>query len=436
MGNGVVAPDGEIDRGALAHDRLQRPRCARPGSRSCCIRSSPRSICSGARIWRRCRTRRGCRVTEVPLLYETGGDARFDKVVVITAPSKLRRARSEVATEEREIAADPRPREGRARRLRIQEHRLARGARRVRRVGDGATCAVVRRLPGVVLLLVALLAGAFLYVNETSRPGTSASAIRCATREYVRVHAREHGLDPALVAAVIYQESKFDTEREVELGRDRADAGDARDGARDRRANGRRARSDTNDLYNPEINIRYGAWYLANLFTKYRSERARAGRLQRGAGQRRPLARERRADPVRRDAGVRRARRALDVRGQMATVSDDGPPRASPALPALSGMSGDPMLEIAENANTYTPLGPNDERIVTDRYVLWMGLGDSPVRNVAQRFRFEPGELDEVRAEIHGHLHERGRTFVYLGGRHARTAGRPRPAPARTRARR
>ena len=28
--------------------------------------------------------------------------------------------------------------------------------------------------------------------------------------EYVRVHARESSLDPALLAAVIYQESKFD----------------------------------------------------------------------------------------------------------------------------------------------------------------------------------------------------------------------------------
>ena len=41
-------------------------------------------------------------VTEVPLLYETGGQERFDKVVVITAPTKLRRARSVVATEDRE----------------------------------------------------------------------------------------------------------------------------------------------------------------------------------------------------------------------------------------------------------------------------------------------------------------------------------------------
>ncbi len=45
------------------------------------------------------------------------------------------------------------------------------------------------------------------------------------------------------------------------------------------------------------------------------------------------------------------------------------------------------ILELAENANTYTPLGASDERIVTDRYVLWMGRGDEPGWNVAQRFR-------------------------------------------------
>jgi dephospho-CoA kinase len=35
-------------------------------------------------------------VTEVPLLYEVGGEGRFDKVVVITAPPKLREARAGV----------------------------------------------------------------------------------------------------------------------------------------------------------------------------------------------------------------------------------------------------------------------------------------------------------------------------------------------------
>jgi dephospho-CoA kinase len=41
-------------------------------------------------------------VTEVPLLYESGGEERFDKVVVITAPEGVRRARSQSATDKRE----------------------------------------------------------------------------------------------------------------------------------------------------------------------------------------------------------------------------------------------------------------------------------------------------------------------------------------------
>ncbi len=68
------------------------------------------------------------------------------------------------------------------------------------------------------------------------------------------------------------------------------------------------------------------------------------------------------------------------------------------------------LVELAENANTYTPLGPTDERVVDDRYVLWMGRGDEPGWNVAQRFRFKPDELTEIREEIHAHLRAKGRT--------------------------
>ena len=41
-------------------------------------------------------------VTEVPLLYEVGAEARFDKVVVVTAPAKLREARRGGRKDERE----------------------------------------------------------------------------------------------------------------------------------------------------------------------------------------------------------------------------------------------------------------------------------------------------------------------------------------------
>jgi dephospho-CoA kinase len=41
-------------------------------------------------------------VTEVPLLYEVGADERFDKVVVVTAPAKLREARRGGQKDDRE----------------------------------------------------------------------------------------------------------------------------------------------------------------------------------------------------------------------------------------------------------------------------------------------------------------------------------------------
>ena len=40
--------------------------------------------------------------TEVPLLYEVGGQGRFDAVVVVTAPSEVRAARAQVPAELRE----------------------------------------------------------------------------------------------------------------------------------------------------------------------------------------------------------------------------------------------------------------------------------------------------------------------------------------------
>jgi dephospho-CoA kinase len=46
-------------------------------------------------------------VTEVPLLYEVGADERFDKVVVITAPAKLREARRRVPRDNRDARLLP-----------------------------------------------------------------------------------------------------------------------------------------------------------------------------------------------------------------------------------------------------------------------------------------------------------------------------------------
>jgi dephospho-CoA kinase len=46
-------------------------------------------------------------VTEVPLLYEVGAETRFDKVVVVTAPRKLREARRGGWADDRESRLVP-----------------------------------------------------------------------------------------------------------------------------------------------------------------------------------------------------------------------------------------------------------------------------------------------------------------------------------------
>ena len=46
-------------------------------------------------------------VVEVPLLYETGGEARFDAVVVVTAPDALRAERAQVPVESRSARLIP-----------------------------------------------------------------------------------------------------------------------------------------------------------------------------------------------------------------------------------------------------------------------------------------------------------------------------------------
>jgi soluble lytic murein transglycosylase len=128
----------------------------------------------------------------------------------------------------------------------------------------------VRRL-AVVTVLVAALAGTFLYVNEANPPWYERIRYPLRYSEYIRVHAKRHALDPALVAAVIYQESKFDPNAKSgsgAIGLMQVTPGTAHGIAL--RTGG--AAFHTSDLYNAEINIRYGAWYLKNLFTKYGSE--------------------------------------------------------------------------------------------------------------------------------------------------------------------
>lgn len=88
----------------------------------------------------------------------------------------------------------------------------------------------------------------------------------------VRAHARNYHLQPALLAAVIYQESRFHSDARSSsgaIGLMQLQPATAKGIAL--HTGGSRFRVD--DLYNPEINIRYGCWYLRHLLDKYDDER-------------------------------------------------------------------------------------------------------------------------------------------------------------------
>jgi len=88
----------------------------------------------------------------------------------------------------------------------------------------------------------------------------------------VRTHARNYDLQPALLAAVIYQESKFRADARSSSGAiglmqllpDTARGIALRTGG---------TRFQVEDLYNPDINVRYGCWYLRHLLQKYDDEK-------------------------------------------------------------------------------------------------------------------------------------------------------------------
>ena len=129
----------------------------------------------------------------------------------------------------------------------------------------------MKRLLSLVVLAGALL-GTFA-VLQSAQPGWWERLWYPLRYEpIVRGHARNYHLDPALLAAVIYQESKFKAGAKSKSGAiglmqllpDTAKGIALHTGGTNFRVE---------DLYDPEINVRYGAWYLQHLIQKYRDER-------------------------------------------------------------------------------------------------------------------------------------------------------------------
>jgi len=126
------------------------------------------------------------------------------------------------------------------------------------------------RLAGLAVL-VAALAGFAVYVLESEPRWYERLRYPLRYEEIVKGHARNYGLEPELLAAMIYQESKFDpTARSssgaVGLMQLLPETGQ---GIADRTGGNRWQPAD---LLSPELNVRYGAWYLRHLLDKYDDE--------------------------------------------------------------------------------------------------------------------------------------------------------------------
>lgn len=114
--------------------------------------------------------------------------------------------------------------------------------------------------------------GVFVYLQHTEPAWYARLWYPLNYSRNVRVYASQDHLDAALLAAVIESESKFDPNARSNagaIGLMQLTPATAKGIAQ--YTGGSRFR--ISDLTNPDINIRYGAWYLGHLLEKYGNER-------------------------------------------------------------------------------------------------------------------------------------------------------------------
>ena len=183
-----------------------------------------------------------------------------------------------------------------------------------------AAAACWRSSPRPALALVAVLALQPLFHHAVKE-----IALPLRHEDIIRQQAHDKGLDPALIAGVIYAESHFIDGRTSSAGAAGPDAADAGDRAVHRAASPAARAFRVSDLGTPQVNIAYGAFYLRVPDAALRRRRAAgAGGLQRGRGQRRQVGRrgarqEQDLDDRRRSRSARRAAtctKVLDARKQ------------------------------------------------------------------------------------------------------------------------
>ena len=128
------------------------------------------------------------------------------------------------------------------------------------------------RLVVAGVILVAALGAALFYAEETQPAWYARLRYPLEYEHILRGHAENYDLDPALLAAVVYRESKFDPDAHSSSGAvglmqllpETAKGIALHTGG---------SRFRVSDLYDPEINVRYGAFYLRRLMRKYGDQR-------------------------------------------------------------------------------------------------------------------------------------------------------------------
>jgi soluble lytic murein transglycosylase len=136
---------------------------------------------------------------------------------------------------------------------------------------------------GVLAAVLAVAAGAVLWVLTAEPEFVQRLRYPLRYDQIVTGHARNYDLDPALLAAVIYTESKFDADAMSSAGAiglmqllpETAKGIAVRTGG---------AAFVVGDLYVPELNVRYGSWYLRNLLDRYGAERTALAAYHAGQG--------------------------------------------------------------------------------------------------------------------------------------------------------
>lgn len=132
-------------------------------------------------------------------------------------------------------------------------------------------------------VVVLAIAGIGAWVHETQPDWYLRARYPLAYEDIIRGHARNYDLDPDLLAAVVYVESRFQPDA-------RSDAGAfglmqllpaTAQGIATRTGGTKFVLSDLED---PEINIRYGAWYLDHLRDRYGDMRTALAAYHAGQG--------------------------------------------------------------------------------------------------------------------------------------------------------